>query len=423
MRPGDLFRGVRELRLGSHTLWTFGGQFARTAVQAAYFVLLARALGPRGFGIFAAAAALVGIASPFAGLGSAGLLIRDVARDPASFPRAWGLALRFVFGSGVFLLVAGTLAARWAAPAELPLALMLSLGFAELIFARLADLGATAFLALELTDRSAVLQLLLSVAKLAAIGAAIAVHGNPTATAWSFWYLGANAATALVTVVLLQRQFGRPSAGGRVSRDDLVEGSYFAVGLSAQTVYNDIDKTMLARLGDSQSTGIYAAAYRLIDMAFMPVGALLWASYAKFFQQGERGVRGSLAVAKRLLPLACSYAVLVGAGGWLLVPIVPRVLGPGYALTVDAFRWLAPLPLLKVFHYFLANSLTGAGHQGRRAMIQIVVAAFNFAINLWLIPSYSWRGAAWSSLLSDGLLGLLLFAVVLVLARKERVRG
>jgi len=84
-------------------------------------------------------------------------------------------------------------------------------------------------------------------------------------------------------------------------------------------------------------------------------------------------------------------------------------------------RWLAPLPLLKTCHYFAADVLTGAGHQALRVSIQVIVAAFNVLINLWLIPRYSWRGAAWSSLASDGLLAVALWScVLLVRARSPR---
>jgi len=73
-------------------------------------------------------------------------------------------------------------------------------------------------------------------------------------------------------------------------------------------------------------------------------------------------------------------------------------------------------------HYFLSDSLTGAGHQGLRTAIQSCVAAFNILINLWIIPAYSWRGAAWSSVASDALLVCGAGAAVLILSRRSRVR-
>jgi O-antigen/teichoic acid export membrane protein len=107
-------------------------------------------------------------------------------------------------------------------------------------------------------------------------------------------------------------------------------------------------------------------------------------------------------------------AILLFAG------IVPLILGPEYVFTAEALRWLALLPVLKVMHYFLSDSLTGAGYQGVRTCVQAGVALFNVLINLWIIPAYSWRGAAWSSIASDALLVCSVGTAAYVLSRRAR---
>jgi O-antigen/teichoic acid export membrane protein len=109
-----------------------------------------------------------------------------------------------------------------------------------------------------------------------------------------------------------------------------------------------------------------------------------------------------------------SIALLAGAG------IVPHILGGEYRLTVEALRWLAILPMLKVVHFFLSDALVGAGYQGLRTFIQVGVAVFNVLVNLWIIPIYSWRGAAWSSIASDALLACGIGAAALVLSRRSQ---
>ena len=78
--------------------------------------------------------------------------------------------------------------------------------------------------------------------------------------------------------------------------------------------------------------------------------------------------------------------------------------------------------MLKTFHYFAADSLTGAGYQGVRTAVQVGIAVFNVLVNLWIIPAYGWRGAAWSSLASDGLLAVILWMIALRLSSKARER-
>ncbi len=51
----------------------------------------------------------------------------------------------------------------------------------------------------------------------------------------------------------------------------------------------------------------------------------------------------------------------------------------------------------------------------------IGVALFNVVINFWLIPLYSWRGAAWASLLSDGALAFILAAYAAIMLKRTSV--
>ena len=132
------------------------------------------------------------------------------------------------------------------------------------------------------------------------------------------------------------------------------------------------------------------------------------------------GIGASQKYARRLLPRACGYSLLACIALYVMAPIVPHLLGAEYARTTIALRWLSPLPLLKTLHYFVADSLTGAGLQGLRTAIQVGIAVFNVLLNLWLIPAYSWRGAAWSSIASDGALALSMWIAVFWLSRQQR---
>ena len=47
-------------------------------------------------------------------------------------------------------------------------------------------------------------------------------------------------------------------------------------------------------------TGIYSAAYRIVDICTAPMRALLTAAYPRFFRSGAKGITGSAALARRL---------------------------------------------------------------------------------------------------------------------------
>jgi O-antigen/teichoic acid export membrane protein len=408
---------IRGSALARNTLWMLFGQGARTVIQGIYFVLVAHALHPAGYGAFVAALSMVMIAAPFASLGAGSVMVKNVARDPTTLPVYWGNALVIVAVSGVALLFLILGAAQLVLPSSIPLALVLALGLAELLFARTVEICAQVFQAFQHLKWTSAIQLMLSGCRLVSIAVLYATLGSPTPLQWSLGYLAATVAATATAIAIVHVRYGWPRLVVDRARMELREGVYFSISLSAQSIYNDLDKTMLARLSTLAASGVYGAAYRIIDVSFAPVSALLSASYARFFQHGTEGLPGTLHLARRLLPLAAAYGVACGLALVLLAPLVPLVLGARYALIAPMIVWLAPIPLLRACHYFLADALTGAGHQRVRSAVQIVVAGANVFLNLWLIPIYSWKGAAWTSLGCDGLLALLLLLAIVKIGR------
>jgi O-antigen/teichoic acid export membrane protein len=177
------------------------------------------------------------------------------------------------------------------------------------------------------------------------------------------------------------------------------------------SVYNDIDKTLLARLASLGSAGLYGAAYRAVEMAFTPVSALLYSSYPRFFQHGARGLKACLQLSKSLMPVALAYTVAVGIILYFTAPLLGLVLGHEYHDGIPIMRGLAALPFLRAIQYFGANSLTGADRQGSRSLAQVAIALVNVGLNLAFIPTYGWRAAVWTTLLSEGLLAVVLWGI------------
>jgi O-antigen/teichoic acid export membrane protein len=412
-------KSLENSRLARNAGWMFCGQGLRFLIQALYFTVIARGLGVAGYGVFVGVVALVGILSPFSTMGSGFLIIKNVARDPKQFPQYWGRALLTTVTSSLFLFCFVVLLARFVLPAAIPIGLVMLVAASDLFAMSITLLCWQAFQAFEQLNWAAALNVILSTSRLLGAAVLVALERHPSAFMWGKVYLASTAVTAVIALIVVLAKLGRPAFTLDWTLASAREGFYFSASLSAQTIYNDIDKTMLARLGTLDATGIYGAAYRLIDVSFTPVSALLAAAYPNLFRTGARGIAASLQYAYPLIKRALGYAALVCIALLAGAGLVPYVLGKDYRLTEEALRWLAVLPLLKVGHFFLSDTLTSAGYTGLRSAIQIAVALFNVLINLWLIPAYSWRGAAWSSIASDALLACGIGAAVFVLCRSQ----
>jgi len=418
----SFFSPTLKTKLARNTGWMFLGQGLRLLIQAAYFVIIAHSLGVEQFGAFAAVTAMVAIFSPFVGLGSANLIIKNVARHRELLDESFGngTLLTLVTGlAGVGIVIA---ACQWALPASIARSIIFMVAFADLVCFRQLIFVASAFQAVERLDRTAQINVLISAARFLGIAITVVYVRHPSAALWAYVYAGTTAIATLIALASVRSLVGSFRWSLPHIKEELLEGLYFSGGLSAQTIYNDVDKTMLARLSTLDANGIYSAAYRLIDVAFIPVSSVIYAAYPGYFRQGKGEVRAAYTYAKRLLPKPIGFSLLAFAAMVVGAPLIPKVLGAEYLRTVEAVRWLAILPLFKTIHYFFADAISGAGYQGLRMCLQIVVAVFNVLVNLWAIPLYSWRGAAWSSLASDGCLALLMWIAITALQRRQTER-
>jgi len=408
---------LQRSSIAKNTLWMLGGNGLKLVIQAVYFILIARSLEPAQYGAFVAVVAIAAIVSPFVGLGTSNLMIRNTSHDPESFSRSWGngLLITFVSGAAALILV---LSCGFLLPAGLHWSVLFLVSAADLVFGSIVAFCGFAFAAGNRFAATAQLNMWSSLSRLLGLGILIAFMKHPNVEAWAAVYMVATFATAAAALGWGLIVLKKPTLQTNLIWLELKEGVFFSVGLSAQTIYNDIDKTMLAKLGDLSATGIYGAAYRIIDVSLVPLRSILAAANPGFFRAGHLGgIRETRRFMRPLLLKTLAYAMLATVGLLVFAPVVPHILGNQYARSVSALRWLAVLPMIKTVHSFFADALTGAGHQRLRTMIQIGVALFNVLINLWIIPAYSWLGAAWSSIASDAALLFLLGVAIAALSR------
>jgi O-antigen/teichoic acid export membrane protein len=401
--------------LAHGTAWMIFSQIGQLGCQLAYFIVLARVLGVSGFGALAASVALVAIFVPFAAWGSGHILVMEVARDPRTFAIFFGNALLAVALSGL-ALVGLTVGVGTAFLTRVPVLAILLLAVADLWFGRIVDIASQSFQASDRLRAMAWTTMLVPGLRCAAV-VIFAASPYRGLIAWAGFYLAANVSAATFAFWIACRRIGRPAPKPSLLLRRVKLGGYFAVAASASTIYGDIDKTMLGRLSTFEATGIYAAAYRAVSSAFIPIMALLIAAYARFFRAGAAGIEGSTAFARRLLGPVAAYGVAAGIAIYFLAPLAPYVLGADFRASVDALRWLAPTPLLSALCYLPADALTGANAQGLRTAVQLSAAAVNVGLNLLLIPAYSWRGAAWSTLATFAFLAAALWLTTAVLRR------
>ena len=400
-------------------MWMLSGQGIQMFAQFGYFLIIARVLGPAGYGTFIACTALAAIFAPFSPLGTGHVLMKHISRNPSLLPSYFGNTLLVTAGSGTVLAVLISLLRPLVLPKAVSAEMVAAVAIADLVCAQITVVCSQVFLATENPRKSARLLIVSACLRLAAV-LILVVTKTATPMHWANFYAAASMLGAAFGVVTVSLSCAKPRLQWSLLLPSIREGFHFSTSIAAQTMYNDIDKTMLAKLSTVQSAAIYAVAYRFIEAAMLPIRSLQSVTYSEFFRQGSHGVTTAYRFAQRILRRSILYGAASSVVLWVAAGFLPKIMGSAYVESASALRWLCLLPLIKSVHSFLTDTLTGANFQSHRSWSQIAVAIFNVVINLWLIRVWSWRGAAWSSLATDGLLVVILYFIIRSHLRREK---
>jgi O-antigen/teichoic acid export membrane protein len=141
------------------------------------------------------------------------------------------------------------------------------------------------------------------------------------------------------------------------------------------------------------------------------------AAFPSFFRVGAKGIAATVPMAWSLLKRTVVMGIAISVGMFVFAPLIPHLVGKSYAESVNALRWLCLIPLFRCFHLSAGDAIAGARHQKFRLASQSIAAIGNLLLNLYLVPRYSWHGAAWASLVTDGGLGVMNWLVLICLSK------
>jgi O-antigen/teichoic acid export membrane protein len=385
--------------------WMRAGADALGKVASlAFYAVMARELGQTGFGAFTLALALALVLTTVAGFGTDEILARTVARDRATAPRILNDALTInvvlgmvaVLGAVAFAFVAGYDAEVRAAVALLAVATVVELA-AKSVYATFQghdDMGPVA--------ASLVIQRWVT----AIVGVVAMLLGAGVVTVSAVYLGGALLAFAYAALRLAQLRIEVSRALSPGGARALL-GASLALGITAivQMVLWRVDAVLLSLLDGNVAVGVYGVAYRLLEStlfvtfslsaALMPT--LSRASRESTPSLGEAFEGGVKLTVAALLPLGAVFALFPE-------PILRLIYGSEFDAAVGPLRWLAGATVIYGVGYLSATLLIAQGRQGLLPWFAGAVLVLNVALNLLLIPAYSYNATAAVTSLSELLL-------------------
>lgn len=386
-------------------------------LQAAYFITVTRTMGAGFYGAFVSVSALATIVAAFAGWGGDQLLIRTVAQSRDAYPRALGQALIYFAVSAPVLALLALLAIPFFTDSSIPLGAIALIIVAEVICARSNYFAVNCFQAFERGRDMALLVVMLYALRAAAAAIWNLTTASPTPLSWAWFYCGSSFAAGSLSLIFMFARLGRPI--WQVRWSDWKQGGYFSLQMGSLVGFRDIDKPLVGALSNLHQVGLYAAAFRIADVLAVPVRALMYSTYVRFFQRGAQGTRGSFAFARDILPAGVALGGIASLGVAVASTCAVIVLGANYQGVGAVLLPLIPLPVLSALYYIGADALISGGHVAYRTWMQVLLPVLDVGLCAVLVPRYGAAGAALAATCTHTVTVAVLWASLYYLARDE----
>ncbi len=395
----EALKKLRQSGLVGESSWGLGLEVTALLGTILSFMFLGRSLGPEGYGGYASLYAIVGPLVTLAASGVTLSLLQHVMRDGEPLERTARSCLTLGLGLGIALTGIGFGFALWIIE-TLSMAAILSILLTEFVTMPVLNLAAATVQATTGFGGAARIRIFVMVARIVVL---VALFATSSLTVESFGVsmLSISTISGIFFLHVVGKEHGFAFVPGRVLWPHVKSNLSYSGGISADSLGNDGDKLVLAANQMVVETGLYSAAYRVVQMGLVPVGSVIQATHGRFLTH-EEGLKGQhLHRALRFAAAGAAYGVVFAAGIILFAPLLTIVLGDEFEGSIQIVRWLSPLVLLRAVGSCSINGLMGLSKVTARTILLAVNAAMAMALYIVLIPIHGWKGAVAGTLIGE----------------------
>ena len=399
-------------RIVKNTAALFAAQFAVAILSLALSIVIARSLGDTVFGKYSFALAFTSIFAVFSELGYNTLLIRDVARDKSQASKYLSnvLLMRAFLFPVIFtsiVIVVNVLGY----PADTKNVVYL-FGVYLLIMS-FSDVFKVTFRVFEKMEYEASITIFTAMMRLS-LGLLVLFMGYGLIEL-ALVFILSGILDLLFCFVVCTRRFVKPNMEPdfgfwkSTMKVALPIGMLSIFGL----IYTSIDTVMLSMMKGDAVVGWYNAAYNLV-LGFKPIPHLFMNA---LFPLMAGYHASSTDLLKIVYEKSFKYLFIMG----LPIAVGITLLADRFILLFYGQQFHHSIPALQIlswdvllfFSYFcMAFVLVSLNKQNRMAAIAGCAALVNVILNLVLIPSFSYVGAAIATIITETLLIALFFSII-----------
>jgi O-antigen/teichoic acid export membrane protein len=375
----DVALSVRNaVKLGSSLMATW-------AVALVVRIYLPRHLGPGLFGAFQFASAFTTTVFVVTSLGIDTYVRKEVStrREHATELFGGTLLLRLVL-SAVIMTIA-VLALSAAGKPERVLRLVIVLGAAQMLLVANSTYGAM-LQAVGAVDGLSLLNVLAKVGWGAGIILALTLGGGVEGVAAAM--LVSEAGRTCGLVLLTRRHLGLRFVVDLGASMAVIGASLpIYVGHLAQSIYGNLDVSIMSFLTSDVEVGWYSAASTIAGIAFLLSPIILWVLMPLASRAKARSPDEVMLITRRAMEAVLAVAFPATLFLWISADLIVTLgFGRAYAPATQSLRILAPSFVLTYAAMVSANILIRLDRAWAVTAVSGVGIALSAALNLWLVP-------------------------------------
>jgi len=394
-------------RLAKNSGYLFFSGIATKILGFVALLYIARYLGPEDFGKFSFAFAFIYFFSFIPDLGIHKILVREAAREPREAGK--------LIGNGTILKVSLSLAALALAFFAIALLDFPSSTKNVLYIASFGLLlsGASCYGVIYETKLRMEYSLFFNlVSKLFFLALVLlAISRNLTLPFFVFASVSATFVHNFLMVVFSKKLVNVSfNVDPDLMKKIIREAIPVAIASVFSVIYFRVDVLMLSFLKGDVDVGFYSAAYRLTEaFVFLPTAftTSTFPLMSKYFKDSSNSFGFTYAKAfKYLFSTGLLIAVLVTFSS---EKIILAIYGPEYQSSVAALQILIWATALMFVNVLVSSTCVSSGNQQIISKMAILATFLNVVLNLALIPSLSYTGAAVATVVAE--FGAMLFGM------------
>nr|WP_319374585.1 flippase [uncultured Methanobacterium sp.] len=379
----------------------FIGQIVIYLLSFFFTIITARYLGVQGYGVLSFAIAFTGLFAVLADFGLSTLMIREVAREKNLVSKYLGniviIKTILVLMTCVLIVLIINLMGYPKETIEIVSLFALCVGvnaFTTIFYA--------VFQAFEKMEYQSFGQIINSVLILS--GSLLLIHFGYGILEYALLYLIVSLIVLVYSTILCIKKFTIPRL--EVDWDfwkRLLLDAWPMGGMAIFImIYFRIDVIMLSLMVGQEAVGFYSAAYQLSELTTVIPTMFITSMFplmSRFFENSKSSFMKTYAKSTKYLAFVAilmAFIVTVIAN-----PIISLVFGENFSGSVFALQiiiWSAAIMYITMLQ---GNVIITANKQLFSFKITIMAAIFNIALNLILIPHYSYIGASLATLITE----------------------